>query len=131
MGLDMASQKNKKENQLIKASDVVFTAVIVAAMLAVLFFMMPKTSGKTVQIKQNGQVVRTLLLSEDTTVEINGTYHNVFVIKDGKISIQSTDCPGKQCQKTGEIFYAGQSIVCAPNGVSATIAGGGDVDAIT
>jgi|LSQX01.2.fsa_nt_gb hypothetical protein len=37
--------------------------------------------------------------------------------KDGKISFIESDCPDKVCINTGEIFIAGQSAACLPNGL--------------
>ena len=116
----------------IKKSDIVFTVVIVAAILLVWLIALPRDAGSEVVFRQNGEVVATLPLSKDTVFEVSGRYHNTFEIKGGIVRITETDCPNHQCEKTGEISRVGQSIVCAPNSVSATITGGrAEIDGIT
>lgn len=120
------------QKKLITKSDIVFTVVIAAAILLVWFFTLPHAEGKTVVIRQNGEIVATLPLAEDAIYEVDRTYRNVFEIRGGSVHIAETDCPNRQCEKTGSISRAGEAIVCAPNGVTATITGGeADVDGIT
>lgn len=120
------------QKKLITKSDIIFTVTIAAAVLLVWFFTLPRAEGKTVTIRQSGETIATLPLTEDTSYKVNGLYHNVFEIKGGSVRIVDTDCPNHQCKKTGSISRAGETIVCAPNGVTATITGGEvDVDGIT
>ncbi|MEA5002174.1 MAG: NusG domain II-containing protein [Christensenella sp.] len=118
--------------KLIKKSDIVFTVVIAAIILLVWFLTLPREAGRDVVFRMNGEILATLPLSEDTVYEVSGQYQNTFEIKDGAVRVAFTDCPNHQCEKTGAISRAGQSIVCAPNGASATITGGeADIDGIT
>ena len=120
------------QKKLIQKSDIIFTVVIVAAVLLIWFFMLPTGKGHDVEIRRNGELIATLPLTEDTTYEVSGEYKNVFEIKNGEVRIIETDCPNHQCEKAGSISHTGQSIMCAPNGVSATITGGeADIDAVT
>ncbi len=119
-------------NKLITKSDIIFTAAIAAAVLLIWFFTLPRTAGEYVVIRRGGEVVASLPLSEDASLAVDGDYHNVFEIRNGSVRMAETDCPNRQCERTGSISRAGQSIVCAPNGVTATITGGeADVDGIT
>lgn len=119
-------------NKLITKSDIIFTAAIAAAVLLIWFFTLPRTAGEYVVIRRGGEVVASLPLSEDVALAVDGDYHNVFEIRNGSVRMAETDCPNRQCERTGSISRAGQSIVCAPNGVTATITGGeADVDGIT
>ncbi len=119
-------------NKLVKKSDIIFTVIIAAAILLVWLFSLPREAGTQVVFRKDGEVMATLPLSKDTVYGISGAYRNIFEIKDGTVRIVQTDCPNHQCEKTGDISHAGQSIVCAPNGVSATITGReADVDGIT
>ena len=119
-------------NKLITKSDIIFTAAIAAAVLLIWFFTLPRTAGEYVVIRRGGEVVASLPLSEDASLAVDGDYHNVFEISNGSVRMAETDCPNRQCERTGSISRAGQSIVCAPNGVTATITGGeADVDGIT
>ena len=120
------------QKKLVTKSDIIFTVVIAAAGLLVWFFTLPRAEGKTVVIRRGGETVAILPLTEDTTCEVDGLYHNVFEIEGGSVRVAETDCPNRQCEKTGNISRAGEAIVCAPNGVTATITEGeADVDGIT
>lgn len=120
------------QKKLITKSDILFTVAIAAAVLLVWFFTLPRAEGKTVVIRRDGETIAALPLTEDTSYGVSGLYHNVFEIKGGSVRIVDTDCPNHQCEKTGSISRAGEAIVCAPNGVTATITGGeADVDGIT
>ncbi len=119
------------QKKLIQKSDVIFTVVIVAAVLLMWLFMIPKESGTQAVIRQDGNVIATLPLSRDAQYEVVGKYHNTFEIKDGAIFVLRTDCPNHQCQKTGAVLSAGQTIVCAPNSVSVTISGEESIDGVT
>ena len=48
---------------------------------------------------------------------------NVLVIEDHKASITEADCPDKLCIHQGQIWGAGQMIVCLPNRLTVTIEG--------
>ena len=117
-------------DSIVKISDVIFTVVIVAVVLLLWYFAFPKAAGKTIEIRQNGELIKTMPLIEDDEFVVEGQYINVFEIKDGRLSVSYTDCPNRQCQKMGSVGSSGGSIICAPNRVSATVEGGG-IDAFT
>lgn len=120
------------QKKLISKSDIVFTVVIAAAVLLIWFVTLPRADGQTVVFRQNGEVIAVLPLGEDAVYEVTGQYRNVFKIEDGALFVAETDCPNHQCERTGAVSRAGEAIVCAPNGVTATITGGeADVDGIT
>lgn len=121
-----------KRKRIVSVSDIVYAALIVAASLLIWFFALPKEQGASVVFRVDGAEVAALPLTEDAVYEIDGAYHNVFEIENGAVRVTYTDCPGHQCEKSGAVSAAGQSIVCAPNHVSATIQSAGPgVDAIT
>lgn len=69
------------------------------------------------QVYQNGELVKTLSLEEDTTFEITGKYSNTITVRGGEIAITASNCPGADCVHSGPIQTCGRSIVCLPNGV--------------
>jgi len=77
----------------------------------------------TAVIYQNGKKIREVSLSEDRTFEIGGTWHNTVTVRDGKISVSDTDCPGSDCMHSGWKSRAGESIVCLPNKVEIRLQG--------
>lgn len=122
---------SKSDARIIRAGDLWFAAGLLAcaALSAVLLWVQP--SGRVVVFRQNGDVIARRSLDEDGTVEISGTYTNVFRIEDGSIRVVETDCPNHACEATGAISQSGAAIICAPNHVSAAIEGDGGLDAYT
>lgn len=107
----------------------VVMVVVLAVMVAVCF--LPKDSSGTAvaEIYRDGELVKTLPLDEDTTLEIRGQYANTVTVENGKVAITASDCPGEDCVHSGAIHTAGRSVVCLPNGVEVRVTGqSSDVD---
>ena len=85
----------------------------VAAALAVAFMLL-KSNGKTVVVKENNRVTAEYPLNKDKKVALA---HNVFVIESGKVRMCEADCKNQICVKTGSISKRGECIVCLPNRV--------------
>lgn len=102
-----------------RKGDFLAIAIVIVMAVFVAFLFLPKDSSGAVmaQIYQNGELVKTLSLSEDTTLQIAGKYTNTITVQDGKIAITDSDCPGGDCVHSGAIHTSGRSIVCLPNGV--------------
>lgn len=69
-------------------------------------------------------------LSENRTVEIESRgVHLCIEIADGKACVRESDCPDGVCVASAPISKTGETIICAPAGVSLSVKGGdGDVD---
>ncbi len=121
----------KRDKPIVSLSDIVFTVAVAAAAIAVWFALAFGNAGKTVTIRMDGHVLAELPLSNQAEYSAEGKYTNLFKISDGRVWVEHTNCPNAQCKRAGAISAAGASIVCAPNHVSATITGGGGVDAVS
>lgn len=105
-------------------------AVLLAAALVLWLFLPGSEAAQRVEIYKNGQLVESLPLSRDAVYCVEGVYTNEITIRDGKVAITRSSCPGGDCKACGWLS-AGGSIVCLPNGVEVRlIAGSGDVDII-
>ena len=95
--------------------------VILAVLVAVCF--LPKDSADAVvaEVYQDGELLRTLSLEENTSFAVTGTYTNTITVENGKIAITASDCPGEDCVHSGAIHTSGRSIVCLPNGVEVRV----------
>ena len=115
-----------------KADLLVIAAVVLTAALIAAVFLFPVSGSEnaTVQIYQNGQLIKEVPLQENTTITIPGQYKNVVQIQDGKVAITQANCPGEDCVHTGWIHTPGASIVCLPNRVEIRIVGSGGVDLV-
>lgn len=94
-------------------------AIALPLLLAVIVFaaVLPgKERGVDIaEIYQNGQLIRRISLEEDQEFTYTGDYSNAITVRDGKIAITKSDCPGEDCVHSGWIDASGRSIVCLPN----------------
>lgn len=95
-----------------------------------LFFVnhITKDQGKYVVIYVNNEEFKTLPLSEDLTLSINGK--NTVTIKDGKVFMESADCPDQLCVHQKPLDMSGRDIVCLPNRVTVRVIGEKEVDGV-
>ena len=100
-------------------------AVAVPLLLAAVIFCacLPGQTAKALQaeIYLDGELVKTVRLTEEQTFVLEGEYRNTVSIKDGKIAISASDCPGRDCVHSGWAGSGGRSIVCLPNRVEIRI----------
>lgn len=89
-----------------------FIGIIVSA------FVLLSPKKNNVSIMRDGELLYSIDLksSEDRIIEIPyGESSNTVEIKDGKIRVQSAECPDKTCVNTGWLNSASMPIVCLPN----------------
>ena len=105
-------------------------AVLILAIAVAVSYLPKDHSGPVkAEIYHEGELVKTLSLEEDICFEILGDYTNEITVKDGRISITASDCPGEDCVHSGAISATGRSIVCLPNEVEVRVVSGeSDVD---
>lgn len=99
---------------------------MVAAAIVAAVLLWSLGAGERVVFRLHGQIVSEHPLSENKDVTVSGAYTNVFRIENGTVRVVETDCPNHQCEHTGAIRRAGQSIACVPNEASASIEGRGE-----
>ena len=102
--------------------------VLAMAVLVFCLFLPENDEGTRVEIYRDGELTETLSLQEDREVTLEGDYTNVITVRDGRVAITSSNCPGEDCVTSGWIGRAGRSIVCLPNGVEVRVVGNADVD---
>lgn len=108
-------------------------AIGLVVMLAILVFLCYLPKGKEtpacVEVYRDGDLTETISLYENREITIRGNYTNTITIRDGKVAVTYSDCPGTDCVKSGWIGSTGRSIVCLPNGVEIRVVGAdSDVD---
>lgn len=105
------------------------TVVLLAILVFVLFLPQGDSTAAYAEIYQNGKLIRSVSLSEDCEFTIAGEYSNTVTVKNGKIAVTASDCPGEDCVHCGWASEGGRSIVCLPNGLEIRIlSASNDVD---
>ena len=106
---------------------VICLCIVLAILIGVVFWMQTgREQGSTVVIYQEGEKVQEISLDKDTEFLIENNYTNKLIVKDKRVAIVESDCPGMDCAHSGWISGKGRSLVCLPNRVEIRIEG--DVD---
>lgn len=106
----------------------VLIVVVLMVLSGVLFLPRGETENGNVEIYKAGERIYVFPLTEDRTFYVDGEYRNVISVKDGRVAIVESNCPGTDCVHTGWISAAGRSIVCLPNRVEVRITSFDEVD---
>ncbi len=98
---------------MIKKADIILFIGLLLISLSLLFafIFLPKETGNTLVITQNGNEIEQISLKEDKTIFLG---ENKVVIKDGKAYMEKAVCPDKVCVHQGEISKVGEAVVCLP-----------------
>jgi len=117
------------------------TILIVSMAVIAILFMAWNTFGVrpdnqiTAVIKQNGNVIKQINLSDlkdSEYVNVNEPIKQVILAEKGRIRFLESDCPNQTCVKTGWLTKSGDRAVCMPSKVVITIVGGNkQVDSVS
>lgn len=104
------------------------TVIVFVLLLAgVIAFLFGRTvspeEGNMVVIYKEGEKIEEISLYQNREILVENGYTNKIVIKDKKVAIAESDCPGADCVYSGWISQAGRSLVCLPNRVEIRIEG--------
>lgn len=116
-----------------KKQDWILFGIIVAVALAgYLFYTFAvQEPGQVVVVAVDGQEYGRYPLSEDQEIVVGEG--NRLVIRDGSAYMIWADCPDQLCVRQKSISRTGETIVCLPNRVVATVEGeesDGGLDAV-
>lgn len=103
--------------------------LLAAALVLLVYLPRGNTDAAVAQIYQNGKLVMTLPLDQPRELPVTGGYCNTITVRDGKIAITGSDCPGQDCVHSGWLDSPGRSLVCLPNALEIrVVAEQSDVD---
>lgn len=107
---------------------IVIAIVAVAAIVSWPVVRMAAGAGPADTVVITGpSLIRRLPLDSSERLVVNGVKGAVtVVVRNRSVHIVEADCPDQSCVHQGRIGSRGQTIVCAPNGVSVWIGGGED-----
>ena len=99
--------------------DIAVIAGVLALAVLVFCLFLPgnRTQSAYAEVYQDGQLIKVISLAEEQELTVTGEYTNTITVRDGKIAVTASDCPGEDCVHSGWQDGTGRSIVCLPNGV--------------
>ena len=108
---------------------IAFAAVLLlAALLAILPLLTARTGALLVVTTPEGEMLYPLSQNDCFEIVSKGITLSV-VIEDGAAYVKESTCPDGVCRSTRPISKSGETVLCAPAGVTLTVRGGdGDVD---
>lgn len=108
---------------------IAFAAVLLlAALLAILPLLTARTGALLVVTTPEGEMLYPLSQNDCFEIVSQGITLSV-VIEDGAAYVKESTCPDGVCRSTRPISKSGETVLCAPAGVTLTVRGGdGDVD---
>lgn len=98
---------------------------LIIAVVLILFssWLLVTEKGDSAAIYVDGELYRRVSLSENCEIEVKSQFgQNTVAVKNGKVKIINSDCPGKDCE-VGEISETSRSLVCLPNRLTVIIEG--------
>ncbi len=114
-----------------KGDAAAIAGVLLAALLLAVFLLLPRTDGRvTVRIFLGGKLLQEMPLDQDAEYTVRGEYTNHVVVRDGRVSVDESDCPGEDCVHSGWISRPGRSVVCLPNRMEVRLEGREDDDPV-
>ena len=113
----------KQEHLRFRKGDLLAIVLVVVLAVSVAVCFLPQDNEMPVQaeIYQEGILVKTVALDEESTFEVTGKFTNTITVENGSIAITASDCPGEDCVHIGGIHTSGRSIVCLPNEVEVRV----------
>lgn len=111
--------KNNKRNRAI--ADLALIAVLVLAAAVIFLFQSGKEKGAMVCIRRNGDLLKSVDITQDFTYDLDGLL--TVVVENGEVRVEKAVCGDKLCEHMGRISRSGESIVCLPNGITVEIVG--------
>lgn len=94
-------------------------SVLIVAIICITVFSLTAKNGKTVKVIIDGKEKYTYNINKDIKSAVftgeDDQYKNVVVIENGRVFVESANCPDKICVSHKPISRKGQTIVCLPH----------------
>ena len=118
-------EQKKKPRSRVRNDILLIGGLLLIALIGIVYLFFFRNHGDTVKVTVDGKTYGVYSLSENRREEIksgqNGEESNILVIKSGRAFMESASCPDGICVSHHKIFRDGESIVCLPNRVVATV----------
>ena len=107
----------------------ILATLLLAAVVFSLFLPGKSEEAAVAEIYLDGRLIRQVPLNTEAEFALSGDYTNTVTVRDGKIGITASDCPGGDCVHSGFIGSSGRSVVCLPYRLEIrVVSSAGDVD---
>lgn len=105
-----------------RADRILIVCLAVVAALAIPVTVRGAENGPSIVVVEGPKGRTTLPLSENTTVDAEGSTGTVTVlVQGGAVCVRDAECPDHVCVDTGWIESRGRVIACVPNGVTVRV----------
>lgn len=107
-------------------NDGIFIGILagVCVIVFIVFSVLYQSHSSTIVITRDGELYGKYNLSQDQTIAIENTDHqvtNTLQIRDGEAKMIGADCPDKLCMHQKAISVSKENIVCLPNRIVVTV----------
>lgn len=109
-----------------KKRDWILAGGILGIALAIMLWnkIFPSEEGSRVVVEVDGSPYQSYSLKEDGEYRIETRWgYNVLIIQDGMADISEADCPDEICVRERKISREGETLVCLPHKLVATVRG--------
>ncbi|MCK5600101.1 NusG domain II-containing protein [bacterium] len=119
-------------DQRLRAADLIFIILMVTIVLFMFYRGITADTGRYALVYFKNEHILKIDLSKDKYYTVKGAQGDLHIrVSNGKLRIIETECRDKICMHRGDIFRAGERIICVPNEILIRIGGKGEVDAIS
>ena len=114
----------------LRPADLILLGAILA-LAALVFFLRSGAPPAEAVIRQNGAVVAEIPMADLTETRVVRVGACAVEVGPEGARFIEADCPDRLCVRTGLLTRPGQTAACVPNGVTVTILGETELDAIS
>lgn len=123
--------ENGRQVKLITKGDILLLAAVAFFAIIGLVIWLIQPQGEVVCVYRNGKKIAEYALHKDGVYTVTSEAgFNTVTVKGGTVCVTEADCSNGVCMRYGAISRVGQSIVCAPHGITVKIEGNSGIDAI-
>ncbi len=118
--------------KLAHKKDMLILGILLTVTVLAGFFFFCENPGKTATVRINGEPVQTISLHQEGQYTLENNGHTLtLLVENQTVSVVSSTCKDKLCQKAGALQNQGSCAVCLPAAISVTVNGDSPPDGIT
>lgn len=95
----------------LRVGDIIIIIIVIILSIVTFLITFNNNEVNTVNIYQNNNLIQSLPLNINTTIQIDEEFSNTIIIENNKVRVINSTCPDKLCENFGN----SHTIICAPN----------------